>query len=392
VGEDCIQGKWTGKTRLSNGWEQREYTNSDCSTYWQNFRQPPPAQKKSKGCLESFGGLVGLIVVSLYALFLLGVIVSLKLYYVLIPIALLLGAYWLFNYLGQFSLVRRTASFILRLLFSVLFFLFLLWGLYTLFESGNRERVREERQQQRVERTKTEVEPDIIENLEEGVLEVTINWQDYRDKQYIGTYFLKLSEIKQSQQNSKNISSYYTSYAQVYQNLYANDRSHLQYVYIMLDSIRDSDSLNQIQFAELIIAMVQSQQYTVVLHENCNDPKILSNKDVRELLEQGFECEGNFKYGIKPPTVFMADLKGDCDTRTLLLYTIFKRFNYDVAIINSEYYAHSMLGLNLPGLRGVYKPYMGRNYYFVETTAKGFRLGHLPANTSNLNFWKVELN
>ena len=51
-----------------------------------------------------------------------------------------------------------------------------------------------------------------------------------------------------------------------------------------------------------------------------------------------------------------------------------------------------MLGLDLPGASGMYKPYNGVRYYFWETTSKGFKIGEIPKQNGNLNYWQIELN
>ena len=61
-----------------------------------------------------------------------------------------------------------------------------------------------------------------------------------------------------------------------------------------------------------------------------------------------------------------------------------------VVILNSDLYAHSIIGLNIPS-SGRYKYYNGKRYYTWETTAKGYDLGILPADFSNIKYWYVAL-
>ena len=160
----------------------------------------------------------------------------------------------------------------------------------------------------------------------------------------------------------------------------------------MLDSIRLNKRQNKLQFANTIVSMVQSIDYVLILEEDCDDPNVLRNNQIRQMKLTGVPCEGYAPFGIKTPVQFLSDLKGDCDSRTLLLYTIFQHYKYDVAIINSDYYGHSILGLNVQGAGGVFKSINGRRYYFWETTSKGFGIGQLPNETGMLNYWKIELN
>jgi hypothetical protein len=87
---------------------------------------------------------------------------------------------------------------------------------------------------------------------------------------------------------------------------------------------------------------------------------------------------------------FLMNLKGDCDTRTLLLYSIFTHYNYDVALLSSEFYGHSILGINLP-INGLSYNYSNQNYVLWETTAPNCKPGIIPNEISNLNNWRISL-
>jgi hypothetical protein len=86
----------------------------------------------------------------------------------------------------------------------------------------------------------------------------------------------------------------------------------------------------------------------------------------------------------------MANLKGDCDTRTLFLYTILSHYGYDVALLSSEYYNHSLIGINLP-YDGISYLYKSQRYVLWETTAANIRPGSLPNEISNINYWRISL-
>ena len=398
--EVCEQDKWTGNERRVAGWIQREYYNADCSTYWKNWK------KERDGCTN--GGCVDFLSILFLVL------------YTLIPIYLAIkyGSFWpillgigiplllaslgyILNFLGRYPRFSLRFGRWLMSLFALLIGLSLLNGLISLFETSNWSR--EEAWQPDTEASYDieEVElkeeessyiPDEIKP-ERSQLKVTLKWRDFNSQRYQGTYYLYKDEINDSRQNLNAMNSAgYTSYGSVYSGVYNNDKGFLRSVYHMLDSIKTARKPSQKEFANIITTMVQSIEYVLVLDTDCNDPWTLRNKEIREMLQAGIECDGNAPFGIRTPIEFLSTLKGDCDTRTLLLYTIFKHYNYDVAIINSEYYGHSMLGLSLQGARGVYKYAGGRKYYFWETTSEGFRLGKLPPEMGNLAFWKVELN
>lgn len=93
-------------------------------------------------------------------------------------------------------------------------------------------------------------------------------------------------------------------------------------------------------------------------------------------------------YGVNPPSLFMGDLAGDCDTRALLLVAVLQRLGFDATILLSEHYHHAMLGLAMPS-RGASISRNGRSYYFWETTNTGFRLGEIHPDCSDLSQWSI---
>ena len=135
--------------------------------------------------------------------------------------------------------------------------------------------------------------------------------------------------------------------------------------------------MNRRKFAEFIITSIQSIQYNYIKTKPCNGT-------------EDYPCVGNVRLGIFAPVEFSANLTGDCDSRTVLLFVLLDKFNYDVAILNSDKYLHSVLGISLPA-RGKYKTYNRKKYYFVETTAKGCPIGYLPKDMSSLRYWDFVL-
>ena len=108
------------------------------------------------------------------------------------------------------------------------------------------------------------------------------------------------------------------------------------------------------------------------------------------MINKGFECDSYVKGAIYSPVEFIDKFKGDCDTRTVFLYTVLKRYKYDVVILNSDVYGHSILGVNISS-SGRYKYHNGKRYYTWETTSPGWRLGDLPPDYYNIKYWHVTL-
>lgn len=168
------------------------------------------------------------------------------------------------------------------------------------------------------------------------------------------------------------------------------DTPSLDLVLRTFDEIQKAENLNQMEFAEMVITCIQDIPYSFVFQEQCLAADAYE-RSIREVLEDCPDCcIGNKPYGIQNPVSFLQNLKGDCDTRTVLAYAILSYFKYDVAILNSDFYKHSIIGLHLPA-RGATKVYNGKKYILWETTAKYYNIGVLPSNFNNVNHWNVVL-
>lgn len=218
-------------------------------------------------------------------------------------------------------------------------------------------------------------------------------WKDYNGNKYEGYYQLKKSDWDNSTgyKNSLSISSNnYNAYDQVVYRIKEFDKNKLNRVYPLFDSIAKANKLDKIRFAEMVVSFVQDIPYVLVLEDDCN-PNLYNDSFTRKYLSNpNAKCDGYQKFGINTPVEFLTNLKGDCDTRTLLLYTIFTHYDYDVALMSSEYYGHSILGINLP-LSGVAYTYHNQRYILWETTIKNAKPGNIPEEVSNLNNWRISL-
>jgi hypothetical protein len=59
-------------------------------------------------------------------------------------------------------------------------------------------------------------------------------------------------------------------------------------------------------------------------------------------------------------------------------------------LLSSEFYGHSLLGINLP-INGIVYNYNNQNYVLWETTALNCKPGIVPNEISNLNNWRISL-
>ncbi|MGV6829019.1 MAG: hypothetical protein ACWA45_06435 [Flavobacteriales bacterium] len=233
----------------------------------------------------------------------------------------------------------------------------------------------------------------IIEN-NDSILTYTSHrqWNDNYGTPYKGKLIVRKNDylkLKNSIDNYK-VKTSNNFWGNLYNYIDKNDSPSLDLVLQTFNEILKSKNLNQMQFAEMVVTCIQDIPYSLVLQKECMPASSYEEVYKNILLNCPECCIGNIKYGIQNPVSFLKNLKGDCDTRTVLIYSILKSFNYDVAILNSAFYKHSILGINLPA-SGEYKIYNGKKYYLWETTAKYFEIGKLSSNFNNVNHWEVVL-
>jgi predicted membrane protein len=217
-------------------------------------------------------------------------------------------------------------------------------------------------------------------------------WNDYNMKQYEADIIVRFSDYinarKHKNQNAIVLNNK-SEYDKLVDDIYDYDHSKLGYVYQMFDSIRRTENLSESRFAELIITCIQDIPYTFIFPNKC-DFGCYDDDFIQSYLSNGGVCEGGIKYGLNTPVEFAGNLLGDCDTRTLLLFTILRHFNFDVAMLSSEVYRHSVIGINLP-YKGIYKLIRGSRYYIVETTIENMKPGEFPYKMANMRYWNTNL-
>jgi len=215
-------------------------------------------------------------------------------------------------------------------------------------------------------------------------------WKDNYGNKYQGNFAVRELDYNLLNKKQFNPKQYQNFWHNLYSFMYFSNKNKLDLIYSSFDKIRKTHALNQRSFAEMVVTFVQDIPYALVLESACNI-KNIDQKTLKQVLRKCSTCcIGNIKYGVQHPVSFIGNLKGDCDTRTMLIFTILKHFGFDVAILNSDYYRHSVLGLNIPST-GLYKAYKGKKYYLWETTSKYFKLGYLAKNVNNVKHWDMIL-
>jgi hypothetical protein len=209
------------------------------------------------------------------------------------------------------------------------------------------------------------------------------SWNTYQHDAYCASYASHALDMQEAEQFRSNLhihwdGDYMRFWNELYYNLSHHDSGKLNVLQDSLYQIAKAQELSSVEFAELIVSFVQDIPYEFVLPEACT-----GNEDK--------PCNGNVQYGIYSPSEFIWQLKGDCDTRTVLLYTLLQNFGFNAAIFVSRQYEHSMLGIDLPAY-GDYLSFKGTNFYFWETTNVGWMPGVIPPEMNTTAYWSVALD
>ncbi len=217
-----------------------------------------------------------------------------------------------------------------------------------------------------------------------------VSWRDYDYNFYEGIIKINTNDVYNSIKNKeRKWNAGFSSWGDFYHDLYIYDKSRLDLFYPMLDKIWNTKSLTRREFLDVIMSFTQGIEYNIPILESCSNA-YKYDSTVRDMINNGIECDSYVKGAIYSPVEFIDKFKGDCDTRTVFLYTVLKRYKYDVVILNSDVYGHSILGVNISS-SGRYKYHNGKRYYTWETTYPGWRLGTLPPSTNNIKYWHVTL-
>lgn len=187
---------------------------------------------------------------------------------------------------------------------------------------------------------------------------------------------------------------YGMDFSEVYSNIISSDNLKMDLVFSAFDSLRKKDNLDDAGFARAVVSAVQSLPYYLVLNRGCDDN--YNDTYIRDYMEACTQdcCIGEEAFGVRTPVEFVSDLKGDCDTRAVFLYSVLSHFGYKVALLTSEYYKHALIAVNIqsPGFKdGVFIVIGGNEYYLWETTSKGFDIGQIPPQMSSLEHWSIAL-
>jgi hypothetical protein len=232
-----------------------------------------------------------------------------------------------------------------------------------------------------------------------GLSQKVISWFDFEGKPYKARYGTYMGVFRESAADQRSlfesISSQskdpYQSLVRFHHGMYRMDRGKLDsIVSIFADSARDM-GLSPLSTAEMVVSFVQEIPYCLVHDGSCASVIKESDPFVVQYHREGKACLPGIVGGIQSPYAFAHNLKGDCDTRTLLAHTILSRLNIASSVWVSETYAHSILGVGVPAGLGMFKVVDGTRHYGVELTAKGYRVGMVQPSHAMPSNWEVTI-
>lgn len=368
----------------------RFFTKSDHTKYengknkwYQRKRRPSLSQWRYNDVFDFIGealafiiwiGILIALVYTLFSLFGWGILI----------IAVLFGLNWLNN---RFSFIGSLFTGLLSI-FSYGLILLPFFSILSIFSESNPFKD--------IKPKRTDNVPTVRQVNENKTTDYihTIKWNDYQGVNYSTTLAVNSDDVEYEKKVKAQTSflNNKQDYDRLLSNLSEASNESLLRVFDSLDNLLNSRRIFGKKRAEVLVSMVQSLPYYVLIDQTCN-PLSYNDSDIRELLVTN-PCLSNVQHGIQSPSEFLSNLKGDCDTRTLFLYKVLRNYDFDVIVLGSEYYKHSILGLHLPGHSelGITFEHNAKEYYVWETTTAGMELGELQYSFSDMKYWSVNLN
>ena len=366
-------------------------------------KKPYTGKLDGGGCFIKFFEIIGLLIVLIVygSQILMFLWMIFQLFYEFPSLLLIVGFIGLIALLNWLlpkiinTVFIPIGSLILRIFTPLIAIVFVGWLVISLFSILPNLRTQESRSFNYSEDSVKEKKNPVYDKYDE-MIRINRIWEDYKGIDYEITFDIALSDVNRSKSLKSSIVGdfEYKKESEIYSQLFDNEKLYLSNMILKLDSIKDTNNLNEIEFANVLMSFVQDIPYALVLQSDCDISNYLNDKFVFNYLSEGGKCIGYEKFGVLTPTEFIYNTNGDCDSRTVFSHLIFKHFGYEVAIFNSNVYAHSIFGIHLESksIKGAYKIINDKKYFLWETTSKGFKMGEIPSEIGNLNYWYQVLN
>ena len=234
-------------------------------------------------------------------------------------------------------------------------------------------------------------------NEKDYLTEKQISWWDFIKNNYNISYNTSSLKFLDIQKHNAGVGQFQGQneveiYTRVYNHMVTYDNKYIDSVVLKLKQRAAEKKLNKIQQAEMVTTLIQEIPYCLVHDRSCKEVVQQSGGGfIEEYHEDGGPCLPNIPAGLQSPYQFLHNLKGDCDTRSVLAHLLLTRLGIGSSVWISTKYGHSILGVALPVGAGSYKTIRGVKHYAVELTAKGFRLGMIAPEQRNMNNWDITL-
>ena len=236
-------------------------------------------------------------------------------------------------------------------------------------------------------------------------------WMDYNKTLYTDTFVVSKEETKKAASERLKIQAMSLTCPQPDYTIISNKKS--VFISNLAKKLKRKAKLYNLDIGgtvNMVVAMVQNIPYTLIHNMSHNAVEDQEQKQGGNFCKQYHQdtkhkpfdriggCIENVEpCGVYSPAEFIASLCGDCDTRTVFIYTLLREMGLISIVVNGP--GHSMLATPyLPeNPAAVFLTFKGIKYYFWETTifynfpqGTGPRNGDTPPNFNAA--WTVVLN
>lgn len=128
-----------------------------------------------------------------------------------------------------------------------------------------------------------------------------------------------------------------------------------------LREIADTKRYNDRQLADYVASFVQSMPYTI-----------------------DYDTKGRDEYP-RYPVETLFERGGDCEDTSILTACLLDSLGIEVILLFMEDAQHIAVGVDVPLQYGYYFEFGDTNFWFLETTAEGWRIGDMPPELRRIN-------
>ena len=224
-----------------------------------------------------------------------------------------------------------------------------------------------------------------------------VHWDDFSQHSFLNEYNTTYGQFDQSNRMHNalagveargDVRMYWTS---IYQSLVRNDQAKLDSLVTYFKTQQDSLRMNPTETAEAVVTFIQEIPYYLLHEGTCEEAIAQGNDFMNEYHAEGKPCLAGVVAGLQSPYEFVHNLKGDCDTRSVLCHTLLTKLGIPSSVWVSEAYGHSIIGIGVAGAGNNYKTVNGQRHFATELTAKGFRVGMISPDQTDMDNWLITL-